>query len=141
MVRDTAGQEELSAMRDQYIRSGQGFLLVYSVTSRISFDEIDGLRQRILRVKDEANYFPMVICGNKCDLPDDVKEVTLQMGQDYCDNLGIVHLETSAKEKINVVEAFCQVVRELQKYYNDSNAGTGDDKKKRRSGMPKCSIL
>lgn len=37
---DTAGQEEYSAMREQYMRTGEGFLLVYSITDRQSFEEI-----------------------------------------------------------------------------------------------------
>jgi GTPase KRas len=66
-VLDTAGQEEYSAMREQYMRTGEGFLLVYSITDRQSFDEILIFQQQILRVKDK-DYFPMVIVGNKCDL-------------------------------------------------------------------------
>ena len=66
-VLDTAGQEEYSAMREQYMRTGEGFLLVYSITSRQSFDEILTFQQQILRVKDR-DYFPMIVVGNKCDL-------------------------------------------------------------------------
>ena len=47
-ILDTAGQEEYSAMRDQYMRTGQGFLLVYAITSRSSFDEITAFRERNL---------------------------------------------------------------------------------------------
>lgn len=66
-VLDTAGQEEYSAMREQYMRTGEGFLLVYSINSRQSFDEISTFQQQILRVKDK-DYFPIIIVGNKCDL-------------------------------------------------------------------------
>lgn len=66
-VLDTAGQEEYSAMREQYMRAGQGFLLVYSITSRSSFEEITSFQQQILRVKDK-DYFPIIVVGNKCDL-------------------------------------------------------------------------
>ena len=66
-ILDTAGQEEYSAMRDQYMRNGQGFLLVYSITSRGSFKEVSAFREQILRVKD-ADRVPMLIVGNKCDL-------------------------------------------------------------------------
>lgn len=66
-VLDTAGQEEYSAMREQYMRTGEGFLLVYSITSRQSFDEIMTFQQQILRVKDK-DYFPIIVVGNKCDL-------------------------------------------------------------------------
>ena len=54
-------------MREQYMRTGEGFLLVYSITSRQSFEEILTFEQQILRVKDK-DYFPMIVVGNKCDL-------------------------------------------------------------------------
>lgn len=56
-----------SAMREQYMRNGEGFILVYSVTSRLSFDEISTFYQQVCRVKDR-DHFPMVLVGNKCDL-------------------------------------------------------------------------
>jgi hypothetical protein len=63
-------------MREQYMRTGEGFLLVYSITSRQSFEEITTFQQQILRVKDK-DYFPMVVVGNKCDLEGE-REVTRQ---------------------------------------------------------------
>ncbi len=54
-------------MREQYMRTGEGFLLVYSITSRNSFEEINLFYQQILRVKD-VEKFPMVVVANKCDL-------------------------------------------------------------------------
>jgi GTPase KRas len=51
-ILDTSGQEGYTATQQQYIRSGQGFILVYSVTSRCSFENISSLRRDILRVKD-----------------------------------------------------------------------------------------
>ena len=66
-VLDTAGQEEYSAMREQYMRTGEGFLLVYSINNRQSFEEIKTFQQQILRVKDK-DYFPIIVVGNKCDL-------------------------------------------------------------------------
>lgn len=52
LVLDTAGQEEFSAMREQYMRTGDGFLIVYSVTDKASFEHVDRFHQLILRVKD-----------------------------------------------------------------------------------------
>ena len=75
-VLDTAGQEEYSAMREQYMRTGEGFLLVYSINSRQSFEEILTFQQQILRVKDR-DYFPIIIVGNKCDL-DTERQVSRQ---------------------------------------------------------------
>jgi GTPase SAR1 family protein len=75
-VLDTAGQEEYSAMREQYMRTGEGFLLVYSITSRQSFEEILTFQQQILRVKDK-DYFPIIVVGNKCDLENE-REVSFE---------------------------------------------------------------
>lgn len=66
-VLDTAGQEEFSAMREQYMRSGEGFLLVFSLTDHASFAEITKFQKQILRVKDR-DEFPMLLVGNKSDL-------------------------------------------------------------------------
>lgn len=77
-VLDTAGQEEYSAMREQYMRTGEGFLLVYSITSRQSFEEIMTFQQQILRVKDK-DYFPIIVVGNKCDLEKE-RAVTVEGG-------------------------------------------------------------
>lgn len=52
LVLDTAGQEEFSAMREQYMRKGDGFLLVYSVTDKQSYQNIPHFHTQILRVKD-----------------------------------------------------------------------------------------
>ena len=54
-------------MREQYMRTGEGFLLVYSIASRQSFEEMVMFQQQILRVKDK-DYFPIIVVGNKCDL-------------------------------------------------------------------------
>lgn len=51
---DTAGQEEFSAMREQYMRKGDGFLIVYSVTDKQSYENIPNFHTQILRVKDRS---------------------------------------------------------------------------------------
>ena len=54
-------------MREQYMRTGEGFLLVYSITDRLSFGEMDDFFQQIQRVKDRDSV-PLVLVGNKVDL-------------------------------------------------------------------------
>ena len=66
-VLDTAGQEEFSAMREQYMRSGEGFLLVFSLSDRRSFEEAARFHKDILRSKDR-DEFPVMLVGNKADL-------------------------------------------------------------------------
>ncbi|KAI9842116.1 MAG: Ras GTPase [Sclerophora amabilis] len=113
-VLDTAGQEEYSAMREQYMRTGEGFLLVYSITSRQSFEEIMTFQQQILRVKDK-DYFPIIVVGNKCDLEGE-RQVAKQEGEAVARNFGCKFIETSAKSRINVDNAFFNIVREIRRY-------------------------
>jgi len=138
-ILDTAGQEEYSAMRDQYMRSGQGFLTVFAVTSRSSFDEVTSFREQILRVKDEDKV-PMVLAGNKCDL-DNERQVTKAQGEELAKSFGCPFFETSAKARINVEEAFYQLVREIRNM--NAPAATGKGGKSKDSGKKKsgCSLL
>ncbi|EIM23181.1 ras-like protein [Wallemia mellicola CBS 633.66] len=116
-VLDTAGQEEYSAMREQYMRTGEGFLLVYSITSRNSFEEIETFHQQILRVKDK-DFFPMVLVANKADLEYE-RQVGSNEGRQLAKNFGCRFIETSAKQRINVDEAFYNLVREIRGYHRD----------------------
>lgn len=127
-ILDTAGQEEYSAMRDQYIRSGQGFIIVYSITSKSSFDNLTSFHDQILRVKDEDS-FPVVILANKCDLEKD-REVTTMEGKSFADAIGAPFYETSAKNRINVEEGFYQLVRQVRKW-NAMVADVEDPAKKK----------
>lgn len=134
-ILDTAGQEEYSVMRDQYINSGQGFIVVYSVTSRSSFDAVYEIRDKILQVKDSAS-FPMVLIGNKCDLEKE-RAVSQAEGKDMAKNWGIPFFESSAKTRINIDEGFHAIVREIRR--SDPTGGV------ERGGKPKkkggCMIL
>ncbi|EJS41709.1 ras1p [Saccharomyces arboricola H-6] len=122
-ILDTAGQEEYSAMREQYMRTGEGFLLVYSVTSRNSFDELLSYYQQIQRVKD-ADYIPVVVVGNKLDLENE-RQVSYEDGVRLAKQLNAPFLETSAKQAINVDEAFYNLIRLVRDdggKYNTTNS-------------------
>lgn len=132
-ILDTAGQEEYSAMRDQYMRTGQGFMCVYSVTTRSSFDEISNFRTQILRVKDKDKV-PMIICGNKCDLEYE-RHITTAEGQELAKSLYCPFLETSAKSRVNVDNAFFELVREIRR-------NTESPKKSiKRKKLKDCNVL
>jgi len=108
-VLDTAGQEEFSAMREQYMRKGDGFLLVYSVTDKQSYQNIVNFHTQILRVKDRDVY-PMLLVANKVDLVH-LRKVTEKQRRELAHRLGIPYIEISAKDPpLNVDAAFHEVV-------------------------------
>ncbi|KAJ6662998.1 hypothetical protein lerEdw1_010819, partial [Lerista edwardsae] len=66
-ILDTAGQAEFTAMRDQYMRGGEGFIICYSITDRQSFQEAAEFKELIYRVRHTSDI-PLVLVGNKIDL-------------------------------------------------------------------------
>ena len=134
-VLDTAGQEEYTALRDQWIRDGEGFVLVYSISSRTSFSRIQKFQSQIQRVKESAvagsptfpgsplsqtmgsaplGPAPVMLVGNKCDRVTE-REVSTQEGSALARQLNCDFVEASAKNCINVEKAFYDVVRQLRK--------------------------
>ncbi|MCJ1308921.1 Ras GTPase ras2 [Agyrium rufum] len=142
-VLDTAGQEEYTALRDQWIRDGEGFVLVYSITSRNSFSRIQKFHHQIQRVKDSSSagsptiggYMsnplspglggpsgpaPVMLVGNKSDRVTE-RDVSTQEGAALAKELGCDFVEASAKNCINVERAFYDVVRNLRKQRLDQS--------------------
>ncbi|CDI98235.1 Ras protein Rap 1b [Echinococcus multilocularis] len=112
-ILDTAGTEQFTAMRDLYMKNGQGFILTYSITSPPSLFDLVDLREHIVRVKDTENV-PIVLVGNKCDL-EDARAVGKEEGQKLARQWNCSFMETSAKSKINVSEVFYDLVRQINK--------------------------
>jgi len=112
-VLDTAGQDEYIAMREHYMRTGEGFLLIYAITSRDSFEEINTYYQQLLRVKDGP--CPVILVGNKCDLEYE-RQVGMNEGRDLAKHYGCKFIETSAKTRLNVDDAFNNIVREIRRF-------------------------
>ena len=115
---DTAGVDEYSHLRDEWIRANEGFILVYSISSRPSFTRIQGLYDHIQQIKKSthphtSSQVPIILVGNKVDIAK--RKVSLLEGEDMARKLGCKFLETSAKDGENVKESFCTIVRQLQK--------------------------
>lgn len=115
-ILDTAGQEEYLALRDQYIRNGDGFVILYSITSNSSFLEISPIREQIYRIldRDFIDELPIAVCGNKLDLKEH-REVTYEEVNNLTKTWNVIFKETSAKLKINVVETIHDLVLKIQR--------------------------
>lgn len=136
-ILDTAGQEDYAAIRDNYFRSGEGFLLVFSITEQESFSATAEFREQILRVKEEE-LLPLLVVGNKCDL-EERRQVSCEEATAKASEWGVPYVETSAKTRANVDKVFFDLMREVRKKKmaesKDKNGPSGKKKKKR------CSIL
>jgi len=123
-ILDTAGTEQFTAMRDLYMKNGQGFVLVYSIISQSTFNDLHDLREQILRVKD-CEDVPMVLIGNKCDLADQ-RIITVEQGEALASKFQCAFLEASAKNKINVEQGFYDLIRQINRKMPDKvQKGTG----------------
>ncbi|XP_057173143.1 ras-related protein Ral-B isoform X1 [Ursus arctos] len=100
-ILDTAGQEDYAAIRDNYFRSGEGFLLVFSITEHESFTATAEFREQILRVKAEEDKIPLLVVGNKSDL-EERRQVPIEEARSKAEEWGVQYVETSAKTRANV---------------------------------------
>lgn len=111
-ILDTAGQEEYSIMQDQYIRSGHGFVVVFSIANQRTFGEVKKFFESIIRIKEDPGY-PMVLVGNKSDLKREVTDVEVS---ELLLNHSMPYFLTSAKTGKNVEEPFICLTRNIHKY-------------------------
>jgi len=134
-ILDTAGTEQFTAMRDLYMKNGQGFILVYSIIAQSTFNDLPDLREQILRVKDlEPNMVPMILVGNKCDL-EDQRVITKEDGQQVAAKWGgTSFIESSAKTKTNIDAIFDNIIRQILA----NEKGGGRDQKAKKKG---CLLL
>merc|ERR1712137_1291563 len=111
---DTAGQGDFSpGLHDKFIRQGEGFILVYSITAASSFEKVKEVREKILFSKSAVTV-PMVIVGNKKDL-DKERKVPTEQAAALAEQWGCKFLETSAKTGENVQEAIDSLLFEVAK--------------------------
>ncbi|KAG2213844.1 hypothetical protein INT47_001113 [Mucor saturninus] len=138
-VLDTAGQEEYTALRDQWIRDGEGFLIVYSITSRSTYDRVNRFRDQIFRVKD-LDKVPLILVGNKSDKVTD-REVSREEGAAKARALHCDFVETSAKTCVNVERSFYSVVRLIRHAREGFKDGNTTKGRKNAKKDIKCAIL
>ncbi|KAK2075078.1 hypothetical protein P8C59_009236 [Phyllachora maydis] len=110
-ILDTAGTEQFVAMRDLYMKTGQGFLLVFSITSTSSLKELEMLRDEIIRIKDDKKI-PIVLVGNKCDLADQ-RQVDRARAFSIAQQWGCPYYEASARTRTNIDEIFADLSRQI----------------------------
>ena len=131
-ILDTAGQDDYQTMLDTWINSADGFILVYSIDNKESFESIKTKFERISKLKVDKKV-SVVVAGNKCDLEEN-RKVKRDDVENFCNKNKINFLETSALKTINVREAFLCVARgllEIQFPEKYSKKGDNSERKKK----------
>lgn len=139
-ILDTAGQEDYAVVRDNYFRSGEGFLCVFSLVDRESFAGVSEIRDSVLRVKVDERT-PLILVGNKADL-NDGREVPQEDAASLAGSWGVPYIETSAKTKMNVDKIYYDLmgmVQQRKESLERQGGNTTQKKKKKKKG--KCTIL
>jgi len=113
-ITDTAGQEEYDTLQDQFIRAGEGFLLVFDVNSPATFERVFDFYEKLKRVKGETEVtkIPIILVGNKCDLP---AKLDMSTVEDKAQKYELIFRKTSAKDGTGVDDVFYQIAREIKK--------------------------
>ena len=109
---DTAGQERFRAIQASYYKGANGILVVYDITERKSFDNLNSWLIEIEK-NGNKNVYKLLI-GNKSDL-EDQRQISKEEGKEFAEINGMKFFETSAKENFQVQEAFIQLTRDVIK--------------------------
>ncbi|CAG8818989.1 10211_t:CDS:2, partial [Gigaspora margarita] len=101
-------------------RDGEGFLLVYSISARSSFERLERFHDQVTRIKD-TEHIPIMLVGNKCDKITE-REVSREEGMNMARRLKCGFIETSAKTCVNEHRAFYGVVRMIRQNREGDNS-------------------
>ncbi|KAK1803091.1 hypothetical protein P4O66_021621 [Electrophorus voltai] len=124
---DTAGQERFRTITSSYYRGAHGIIVVYDVTDQETFTNVKQWLQEIDRYA--SKNVNKLLVGNKSDLTNK-KVVNNKTAQDFADSLDIPFLEASAKNSINVEQAFMTMAAEIKKRMGPGDGAGGNDKSK-----------
>lgn len=108
---DTAGQERFRTITSSYYKGAHGIIVTYDITDRDSFAKVSEWMQEV--DKHSQENISKILVGNKKDL-EDKRQIQYQEGKELADHFNVRFLETSAKESLNVEDAFTLMTREIK---------------------------
>lgn len=110
---DTAGQERFRSVTKNVYKNANAIVLLYAINSREAFSNISEWAQQIEASSGSAII--KILVGNKCDLGDDERVVTMEEGEEMAKKVKFKFFEASALTSININEIFDYCVEELLK--------------------------
>ena len=122
---DTAGQERFRNVISSYFKGAHGILLIFDITSRDSFKELENWLGEVER--NASSQILKILIGNKCDLEEE-REISKDEGEAFAMRNGMQYIETSAKINTNVNEAFEALAKIMVEYNNKKNSTTNEKK-------------
>ena len=132
-ILDTAGTEQFTAMRELYMKDGQGFVLVYSIVAKSTFNDLIDIRDEIIRIKD-TDDFPCILVGNNSHL-EEQRVVSKEEGQELANKWKCPFIETSSTTGHNVEELFLNLIRQMikrdEEIVNNRNCKNGKEYEKK----------
>ncbi|KAF2841585.1 rheb small monomeric GTPase RhbA [Patellaria atrata CBS 101060] len=114
---DTAGQDEYSILNSKHFIGIHGYILVYSVASKQSFEMVRIIRDKILNHLG-ADWVPLTVIGNKSDLRPEQRQVTPDQGKALAEEFKCAWTEASARYNENVSKAFEMMIAEIERSQN-----------------------
>lgn len=141
-ITDTTGSHQFPAMQRLSISKGHAFILVFSVTSRQSLEELKPIYNEIKGLKEDIDCIPIMLVGNKID-DTASRQVTDKVASQLAKNWGCSYIETSAKMNTNVKELFQELLQQ-EKRRNVSLNIDGKKSRARKSREKlkgKCTIM
>ena len=114
---DTAGQERFRGIAKNYFQKGHGFILVYDITNKESFNKLKIWINDAKEHFENENDYRMIVVGNKKDC-EKKREVSIEMLKKFGEDNKILYTEVSAKTGEGVDKLFSDFVHELIKYRN-----------------------
>ncbi|KAJ1973191.1 GTP-binding protein [Dimargaris xerosporica] len=121
-ILDTAGQDEYTILNARYAVGVHGYVLVYSIASRASFEMTKVVHDKVLAFFG-TNWVPVVLVGNKTDLHNQ-REVTFDEAKELAQSWNCHVIESSAKNNENIAKIFDMMIMEIEKS-SDSSSGGG----------------
>ncbi|GAB7347967.1 hypothetical protein MBLNU459_g5471t1 [Dothideomycetes sp. NU459] len=117
---DTAGQDEYTILNSKHFIGIHGYMIVYSVGSKQSFDMVRIIRDKILNhmsssPQQGADTVPLMVVGNKSDLRPEQRQVKAEDGRKLAEELKCGWTEASARFNENVGKAFEGMIAEIEK--------------------------